>query len=392
MMQTEQIRKKILKELPILLQTDTAFRDMVLEIARPHFADKLETEHLFEEIIAKFDNVIEKQTLAIEKISQRLEKQDQRFKELEQLFEKQDQRLEKLELLFEKQDQRLEKLEQLFEKQDQRLEKVEQRLEKQDQRLEKLEQLFEKQDQRLEKVEQRLEKQDQRLEKLEQLFEKQDQRLEKVEQRLEKLEQLFEKQDQRLEKVEQRLEKLEQLFEKQDQRLEKVEQRLEKLELLFEKLEQLLDLKITEDRERWIQHDIQMSKFDQRLMAMGARWGSQSEDAFRNGLAAILKEIPDIEVIHVDEHDDEGIVFGYPEEIELDIIIKNGLLIIVEMKSATDKSDVYRFDKKVRFYEQKHGRKANRKLIISPMVGKKANSVAQKLGIELYTYVQNVKL
>jgi hypothetical protein len=294
MMQTEQIRKKILKELPILLQTDTAFRDMVLEIARPHFADKLETEHLFEEIIAKFDNVIEKQTLAIEKISQRLEKQDQRFKELEQLFEKQDQRLEKLELLFEKQDQRLEKLEQLFEK--------------------------------------------------------------------------------------------------QDQRLEKVEQRLEKLELLFEKLEQLLDLKITEDRERWIQHDIQMSKFDQRLMAMGARWGSQSEDAFRNGLAAILKEIPDIEVIHVDEHDDEGIVFGYPEEIELDIIIKKGLLIIVEMKSATDKSDVYRFDKKVRFYEQKHGRKANRKLIISPMVGKKANSVAQKLGIELYTYVQNVKL
>jgi hypothetical protein len=392
MMQTEQIRKKILKELPILLQTDTAFRDMVLEIARPHFADKLETEHLFEEIIAKFDNVIEKQTLAIEKISQRLEKQDQRFKELEQLFEKQDQRLEKLEQLFEKQDQRLEKLEQLFEKQDQRLEKVEQRLEKQDQRLEKLEQLFEKQDQRLEKVEQRLEKQDQRLEKLEQLFEKQDQRLEKVEQRLEKLEQLFEKQDQRLDKVEQRLEKLEQLFEKQDQRLDKVEQRLEKLELLFEKLEQLLDLKITEDREKWIQHDIQMSKFDQRLMAMGARCGSQSEDTFRNGLAAILKEIPDIEVIHVDEHDDEGIVFGYPEEIELDIIIKNGLLIIVEMKSATDKSDVYRFDKKVRFYEQKHGRKANRKLIISPMVGKKANSVAQKLGIELYTYVQNVKL
>jgi|GEM_PF-466083 len=336
MMQTEQIRKNILKELPILLQTDTAFRDMVLEIARPHFADKLETEHLFEEILAKFDNVIEKHTLAIEKLSQRLEKQDQRLEKLEQLFEKQDQRFEKLEQLFEKQDQRLEKVEQGFEK-------------------------------------------------LEQLFEKQDQRLEKVEQGLEKLEQLFEKQDQRLEKVEQGLEKLEQLFEKQDQRLEKLEQ-------LFEKLEQQLDLKIAEDREKWIQHESQMSKFDQRLMAMGARWGSQSEDAFRNGLAAILKEIPDIEVIHVDEHDDEGIVFGYPEEIELDIIIKNGLLIIVEMKSATDKSDVYRFDKKARFYEQKHGRKANRKLIISPMVGKKANPVAQKLGIELYTYVQNVKL
>jgi len=160
----------------------------------------------------------------------------------------------------------------------------------------------------------------------------------------------------------------------------------------LEKLEQRLDLKIAEDREKWKQHDLQMSKSDQRLMAMGARWGSQSEDAFRNGLAAILKEIPEIEVIHVDEHDDQGIVFGYPEEIELDIIIKNGLLMIVEMKSATDKSDVYYFDKKVRFYEQKPGRKANRKLIISPMVDKKANPVAQKLGIELYTYVQDVKL
>jgi len=156
--------------------------------------------------------------------------------------------------------------------------------------------------------------------------------------------------------------------------------------LAIEKIDQKID------REKWKQHDLQMSKSDQRLMAMGARWGNESEEAFRNGLAAILKEILDIEVIHVDEHDDEGIVFGYPEEIELDIIIKNGLLIIVEMKSATDKSDVYYFDKKVRFYEQKPGRKANRKLIISPMVDKKANPVAQKLGIELYTYVQDVKL
>ncbi|MCK5522875.1 MAG: DUF3782 domain-containing protein, partial [Thiomargarita sp.] len=140
------------------------------------------------------------------------------------------------------------------------------------------------------------------------------------------------------------------------------------------------------------EHDIQMSKFDQRLMAMGARWGVNSEASFRNGLAAILEEFSQVEVIHVDEHDDDGVVFGYPEEIELDLIIKNGVLIIAEIKSATDKHDVYFFDKKVRFYEQKHGQKANRKLLISPMVKDRALPVAKKLDVEIYSFAQEVNV
>ncbi len=121
---------------------------------------------------------------------------------------------------------------------------------------------------------------------------------------------------------------------------------------------------------------------------MGARWGVNSEGSFRNGLAAILEEFSQVEVIHVDD----GIVFGYPEEIELDLIIKNGVLIIAEIKSATDKHDVYFFDKKVRFYEQKHGQKANRKLLISPMVKDRALPVAKKLDVEIYSFAQEVNV
>jgi hypothetical protein len=41
-----------------------------------------------------------------------------------------------------------------------------------------------------------------------------------------------------------------------------------------------------------------------------------------------------VEVLNITEYDDAGVVFGRPDQIELDIIIKNGILIIAEIKSS----------------------------------------------------------
>ena len=60
------------------------------------------------------------------------------------------------------------------------------------------------------------------------------------------------------------------------------------------------------------------------------------------------------------EYDDEGIVYGQPDQIELDVIIKNGVLILCELKSSFSKPDMYYFDRKVSFYETKHHREASR--------------------------------
>ena len=125
---------------------------------------------------------------------------------------------------------------------------------------------------------------------------------------------------------------------------------------------------------------------------MGARWGINSEIAFRNALAGILQEFPDVQVLHVNEHDDEGVVHGYPEEVELDLIIQNGVLIIGEIKSSLSRSDISVFARKVHFYEQKHNRTTTRKVVISPMVHDKALSLAQKLGIEVYSFAEDVDL
>ncbi|MBK1703929.1 PD-(D/E)XK nuclease family protein [Halochromatium glycolicum] len=128
----------------------------------------------------------------------------------------------------------------------------------------------------------------------------------------------------------------------------------------------------------------QAKKVDRSIGALGSRWGMQSEAAFRKALAGILEENFDVQVLNVNEFDDEGVVFGRPEQIELDIIIKNGLLLICELKSSIDKAGMYSFERKARFYEERHQRKAQRLIVISPMVDPRARQVAERLGIELY--------
>jgi hypothetical protein len=128
----------------------------------------------------------------------------------------------------------------------------------------------------------------------------------------------------------------------------------------------------------------QMRKHDRSIGALGARWGMQSERAFRDALAGILEENFGVEVINVNEYDDQGEVFGTPDQIELDVIIKNGLLLICELKSSIDKAGMYSFERKARFYERRHQRTANRLIVISPMIDARAQQVARRLGIDTY--------
>ncbi|MBK5963038.1 hypothetical protein CCR95_02750 [Thiocystis minor] len=128
----------------------------------------------------------------------------------------------------------------------------------------------------------------------------------------------------------------------------------------------------------------QAKKFDRSIGALGARWGLQSEKAFRDALAGILEENFGVQVINVNDYDDAGEVFGRPDQVELDVIIQNGLLLICELKSSIDKAGMYIFERKARFYERRHGRTANRLIVISPMIDARAAKVAERLGIETY--------
>ena len=132
-------------------------------------------------------------------------------------------------------------------------------------------------------------------------------------------------------------------------------------------------------------------KHDSTIGALGSRWGLHTEQAFRNALKGILEKFAGVEVLNITEYDNTGVVFGHPDQIELDIIIKNGLLIIVEIKSSMSKPDMCIFERKVRFYEELHHRKASEMIVISPMVALNAIPVAETLGIRIYSYADEVK-
>lgn len=125
-------------------------------------------------------------------------------------------------------------------------------------------------------------------------------------------------------------------------------------------------------------------KHERSIGALGSRWGLQSEKAFRDALAAILERSFGVQVLNINDYDESGEVFGHPDQVELDVLIKNGWLIICELKSSIDKAGMYIFERKARFYEKRHGRKANRLMVISPMIDTRARKVGEQLGIEMY--------
>lgn len=130
----------------------------------------------------------------------------------------------------------------------------------------------------------------------------------------------------------------------------------------------------------------------QTIGALGARWGIATESSFRNALRAILEESFGVKVEQVEYRDESLEVYDRPEQIELDVIIRNGEVLVCEIKAAASRADIYAFNRKVRSYENRSKRKANRKLLISPMVSPRDKEIAQELGIEVYSYAGEVAL
>ena len=133
-------------------------------------------------------------------------------------------------------------------------------------------------------------------------------------------------------------------------------------------------------------------RIDSTIGALGSRWGLRSEEAFRNGLRAILEESFGVKVERYDDYDHDGLVFGRPDQVELDVIIHNGTVILCEIKSSVSKPDMYIFWRKKEFYESKHDVKVARVMVISPIIDDRAGVVAKDLGIETYGYAEDVTI
>ena len=103
------------------------------------------------------------------------------------------------------------------------------------------------------------------------------------------------------------------------------------------------------------------------LNALGARWGVFSEDAFRSGVRELLRDAG-YAVERWIYYDDRGYVYGYPSEVELDIIIKDGRTLAVEITSALKRGDLQQIRRKVEFFSTVTGRSVDAVYVITPFI------------------------
>jgi len=125
---------------------------------------------------------------------------------------------------------------------------------------------------------------------------------------------------------------------------------------------------------------------ERHISALGARWGLLSEEAFREGLKGVLEDLG-LKVEKWTTFDHEGKVHGYPSEVEVDVVVKDGKLMIIEVSSHIRASDIYQLKRKAELYQEKTGRKPDKLMAVTPYADKKAVEAAEKLGVEVYTRV-----
>ncbi len=313
-MEREQIRQIIIDELPSIVEQDREIQDLILRLAREHFADKQETDNRFERMLEELHRKQEESN----------RRWEEHMREFRAMREEQARRWE----------EHMREFRAMREEQARRWEE----------HMREFRAMQEEQARRWEEQNRRWEEQNRRWEEQNRRWEEHDRRWEE------------------------HLKEFREMQKQQDQKWQENSARIDRI----------LDLLAAQAR-----------KHDQSIGALGARWGIQTEESFRNALAGILGDLFGLEVKHLEEHDAEGVVFGHPAQVELDLIIKDSLLILGEIRASMSSEDMYALWRKAQFYEKKHGRRADRVVVISPMVPPKAREVAKKLGIEVYSYAED---
>ena len=126
---------------------------------------------------------------------------------------------------------------------------------------------------------------------------------------------------------------------------------------------------------------------ERHISALGARWGLLTEEAFRAGLKGLIEKELGLKIERWTVYDEEGIVFGYPSQVEVDVAVRDEKVILIEVKAHVDSSDLYSFKRKAELYEMKTGRKPSRLIVVTPYIEDKAIQAAKSLKIEVYTNV-----
>ena len=119
------------------------------------------------------------------------------------------------------------------------------------------------------------------------------------------------------------------------------------------------------------------------VAGLGRRYGLFTEEAFREAVKYLVEDLlRAYEARRWIYYDSEGVVFGHPSVVEVDVLVRDGEHILVEYKASIDRGDVAELAREGRLYEGVTGLKP-RLLIVGPVATKRAVELAKTLGVEV---------
>jgi hypothetical protein len=119
------------------------------------------------------------------------------------------------------------------------------------------------------------------------------------------------------------------------------------------------------------------------ITALGYRYGIYTEDVFRDAIKYLIEDLlKAYEVRRWTYYDNEGVVFGYPSVIDVDVLIRDNEHILIEYKASIDRGDIAELAREGILYERVNKVKP-KLLIVGPVVRRRALELAKALNIEV---------
>jgi hypothetical protein len=134
-------------------------------------------------------------------------------------------------------------------------------------------------------------------------------------------------------------------------------------------------------------YDKEFESFRRNLSILNMYWDLISEKALKEKLREILDKEIGLKIEKWVYYDSEGIVYGYPSQIEANIVSYNKNILLMEFLPYVEALDVENFKKKAMLYEKIAGRKPSRLIIITPYADEKSLGVAKELEVEIHIKV-----
>ena len=178
------------------------------------------------------------------------------------------------------------------------------------------------------------------------------------------------------------LNELKAMREASDRRFEASEKRFEAFEKRFEAIES--GLKAMRETT-----NSSITALGNKIDRLGSRWGIMAEDTFTNALREVLGKAG-FQVTKWRKTDTNAEYFIRPRDAEIDILVRDGKRIAIEVKSAVGIGDIEIFEKSVQFYERSESVKVDEKIMVGIHLHREVEDYARKLKIKIVSQLEDI--